>query len=34
MLPTLQDHAALATQTATSVGAEVTATADGGKKGS
>ena len=34
MLPTLQQHMALATQTATSVGAEVTATADGGRRGS
>jgi putative membrane protein len=33
-LPTLQQHTALATQTASSVGAEVTATADGGKQGS
>ena len=34
LLPTLQEHMALATQTATSVGAEVTATADGGRRGS
>jgi putative membrane protein len=34
MLPTLQQHMALATQTAGSVGAEVTATADGKRQGS
>ena len=34
LLPTLQEHMALATQTATSVGAEVTATADGERRGS
>ena len=34
MLPTLQDHMSLATQTASSVGAEVTAANDGGRQGS
>jgi hypothetical protein len=34
MLPTLQQHMALATQTAGSVGAEVTAAAPGARQGS
>jgi len=34
LLPEVQQHMELATQTASSVGAEVTATADGGKQGS
>ena len=34
MLPTLQQHLALATQTAGSVGADVTATASGTRQGS
>ena len=34
MLPTLQQHLALATQTASSVGADVTATASGTRQGS
>jgi hypothetical protein len=34
MLPTLQQHLALATQTAGSIGADVTATASGARQGS